>query len=270
MAPYDVRLFVCDVDGTLLNVQKHVSRATEAAIKKLERAGIQFALVSSRPAKGLKWLIDSLSIDDPCAALNGGTIIDSDLSVLSARYIQAESVPKIIDTIENYGMDPWIYTVADWYVRRIDAPHVRQESATVRFVPRLFSTPSDVREPVAKVAGVSDDYASVAAGALRLGSLLGDQLSITTSLANRLDVTDRAANKGQAVIAIANDPCIPLRNVATAGDGENDIPMFRASGLSIAMGQAPPEVHRAASHTTTSNGQDGLAWAIEEIILKRR
>jgi hypothetical protein len=88
-------------------------------------------------------------------------------------------------------------------------------------------------------------------------------------LANRLDATYHAANKGGAVIAIANELGIPLRNVATAGDGDNDIAMFRESGLSIAMGQAPPEVHRAASHTTTSNGDDGLAWAIEEMILKR-
>lgn len=269
MAPNDVRLFISDVDGTLLNTQKQVSPATEAAIKKLESAGIRFSLVSSRPAKGLKWLIDLLSIEDPCAALNGGTIIDSHLSVLSKQYIQAEIVQKIVQTIESYGMDPWIYTEADWYVRRVDAPHVRHEGDAVRFVPRLFTTLSDVHDPVVKIAGVSDDYASVAAAAVRLGSLFKNRLSISTSLANRLDVTHCGADKGQAVIAIANDLCIPLRNVATAGDGENDIPMFRECGLSVAMGQAPPEVHRAASHTTTSNGQDGLAWAIEEIILRQ-
>jgi len=269
MASYDVRLFISDVDGTLLNTQKQVSPATEAAIKKLELGGIRFSLVSSRPAKGLKWLIDLLSIEGPCAALNGGTIIDSRLSVLSKRHIEAEIVQTIIETIENYGMDPWIYTEADWYVRRVDAPHVRHESEAVRFVPQLFTMVNNIRDPVIKISGLSDDYASVAAGAVRLGSLLKDQLSISTSLANRLDVTHHAANKGQAIIAIANELSIPLRNVATAGDGENDIPMFRECGLSIAMGQAPPEVHRAASYTTTSNGQDGLAWAIEEIILKQ-
>jgi hypothetical protein len=269
MYPYDIRLFISDVDGTLLNTQKQVSPATQAAIDKLQLAGIQFSLASSRPPKGLKWLIDLLGIEAPCAALNGAVIIDSHLSVLSRQYIHAGMVQEIVETIESYGMDPWIYTEADWYVLRDNAPHVRHESDTVRFVPRLFATLSEVRDPIIKIAGVSDDYASVSSGAARLNSRFGDQLSISCSLANRLDATYHAANKGGAVIAIANELGIPLRNVATAGDGDNDIAMFRESGLSIAMGQAPPEVHRAASHTTTSNGDDGLAWAIEEMILKR-
>jgi hydroxymethylpyrimidine pyrophosphatase-like HAD family hydrolase len=46
--------------------------------------------------------------------------------------------------------------------------------------------------------------------------------------------------------------------------------MFRVSKVSIAMGQAAPEVHRAASDTTTSNAQDGLAWAIQDLILRHQ
>ena len=73
-----------------------------------------------------------------------------------------------------------------------------------------------------------------------------------------------------AAISIAGMLGIPLEQVVAAGDGENDIPMFRASGFSIAMGQASAEVHRAASYVTSSNIQDGLAWAIDNVILKHR
>jgi len=55
--------------------------------------------------------------------------------------------------------------------------------------------------------------------------------------------------------------------VATIGDMENDLAMFRTSGLSIAMGNATDEVKKLATHITTSNEEEGFAGAIE-IILK--
>jgi len=48
---------------------------------------------------------------------------------------------------------------------------------------------------------------------------------------------------------------------------ENDLAMFRTSGLSIAMGNATDEVKKLATHITTSNEEEGFAGAIE-IILK--
>jgi hydroxymethylpyrimidine pyrophosphatase-like HAD family hydrolase len=98
----------------------------------------------------------------------------------------------------------------------------------------------------------------------------GNQLSISRPLANHVDISHRDANKRCAVAFIAGLLGIQPEQVATAGDGENDIPMFRTGGLSIAMGQASAVVHRAATHTTTSDADDGLAWAIEKLILKRR
>ena len=60
---------------------------------------------------------------------------------------------------------------------------------------------------------------------------------------------------------------VPLSEVAAIGDGGNDIAMFERSGLSIAMGNASPEVQQAADFVTTSNSEDGFARAIERSIL---
>ena len=48
---------------------------------------------------------------------------------------------------------------------------------------------------------------------------------------------------------------------------ENDVAMFRKSGLSIAMGNASPEVKRLADAVTLSNDEDGFATAVERLIL---
>ncbi len=62
---------------------------------------------------------------------------------------------------------------------------------------------------------------------------------------------------------------IPAAAIATLGDMENDVAMFRNSGLSIAMGNATPEVKRMATAVTLSNEEDGFAAAIERLILPR-
>jgi hydroxymethylpyrimidine pyrophosphatase-like HAD family hydrolase len=51
------------------------------------------------------------------------------------------------------------------------------------------------------------------------------------------------------------------------GDQRNDLPMFARAGLAIAMGQAPEEVRAAAAHVTRANDEDGVAAAIDEVLL---
>jgi hydroxymethylpyrimidine pyrophosphatase-like HAD family hydrolase len=51
------------------------------------------------------------------------------------------------------------------------------------------------------------------------------------------------------------------------GDQRNDLPMFARAGMSIAMGQAPDEVRAAATQVTGSSADDGVAQAIDRILL---
>ena len=54
--------------------------------------------------------------------------------------------------------------------------------------------------------------------------------------------------------------------VATVGDMENDLAMFRTSGLSIAMGNATDDVKTVATLVTASNEDEGFAGAVEMIL----
>jgi hypothetical protein len=56
---------------------------------------------------------------------------------------------------------------------------------------------------------------------------------------------------------------VSLAEVAVLGHGGNDVAMFARGGLSIAMGNASPEVQQAADFVTDSNGEEGFANAIE-------
>jgi hypothetical protein len=49
----------------------------------------------------------------------------------------------------------------------------------------------------------------------------------------------------------------------------NDVLMFRQGGLSIAMGNASPEVQAQADLVTDSYGDEGFAKAMEQFVLRR-
>jgi hypothetical protein len=50
---------------------------------------------------------------------------------------------------------------------------------------------------------------------------------------------------------------------------QNDVPMFRRSGLSIARGNASVDVKAEAALITAANDMDGFAQAMERFILRR-
>jgi hydroxymethylpyrimidine pyrophosphatase-like HAD family hydrolase len=60
---------------------------------------------------------------------------------------------------------------------------------------------------------------------------------------------------------------IPAEDIATIGDQPNDVLMFKRSGFSIAMGNAPDEVKAQAAATTDSYNDEGFAKAMERFIL---
>ena len=99
---------------------------------------------------------------------------------------------------------------------------------------------------------------------------LGTQATAVRSQSYYLDITPPGCDKGTFVQAMARRLGISTDAVATIGDMQNDLAMFRKSGLSIAMGNATDDVKKAATHVTTSNEDEGFAGAIEMILKATR
>jgi hydroxymethylpyrimidine pyrophosphatase-like HAD family hydrolase len=115
--------------------------------------------------------------------------------------------------------------------------------------------------------GVSRDFGLLARCESDVRTALADSAFVARSQPYYLDVTHPLANKGTALTDVAKLLGVPLAEIAVIGDGGNDIAMFERSGLSIAMGNASPEVQHAADLVTDSNEEEGFANAIERFIL---
>ncbi len=263
----NIRLVIADVDGTLVTQEKVLTPRAIDAVKHLRDAGIAFSITSGRPPLGMKMLIDPIGLTHPIAAFNGGVFVRPDLSVMTQSFVPADTAAKVINDIERHGLDCWVYTDREWLVRATDAPHVAREQWTVKFPPTVVPDFDPHLERVAKIVGVGDDYAAVSRCETDVQRDCGNHVSAARSQPYYLDVTHPDANKGHVVAVLSQALSIPPEQIATIGDMPNDVLMFKKSGLSIAMGNASPEVQAQARFVTTSNEEEGFANAIERFIL---
>jgi Cof subfamily protein (haloacid dehalogenase superfamily) len=266
-----IRMLIADVDGTLVTQEKVLTKRAVAAVLGLHKAGIQFSVTSGRPPRGMAMLIDPLSLTQPLAAFNGGVLIKPDLTtVVDQKFLPVGVPKKVIEAIENHGLDVWLYTDTGWFVHDPNAAHVAREEWTVKFPPTVVKTFSGLLGRVAKIVGVSDDYDRVAQCEKDVQQAGGAHISAARSQPYYLDVTHPQANKGGVVLAMSRLLNIPAEGIATIGDMPNDVLMFEKSGVSIAMGNASPEVQASATYVTSSNEEEGFANAIEKFVLNTR
>ena len=262
-----ISLVLSDVDGTLVTHDKVLTDRARRAVDRLRDAGVRFAITSGRPPRGMGMFIEPLALDTPLAGFNGGVYATERLDIVAEKLLPADVAATAYDIICSQGLVPWVYRGGEWLVADFDGPHVARESRTVGFLPTVATDVGTSFGQVVKIVGVSDDHDAVRRCTDAVLAALGDRASASCSQPYYLDITNSDANKGAVAEYLARTLAIPAEEIATIGDGHNDILMFRKSGLSIAMGNAADAVKAAASVTTDSFADEGFAKAIERFIL---
>jgi Cof subfamily protein (haloacid dehalogenase superfamily) len=264
-----ISLVLADVDGTLVTAEKILTIRAARAVRALEAAGIAFAITSGRPPRGMAMLIGPLALRTPVAGFNGGVFVEPDMTIIAEHVLAADVAGRAIEVILHHGMDVWVYSGKDWLVRDANVPHVTREQWTVKFAPTIVASFKDALDKAVKIVGVSDDHDLVARCEKDAQGALGAKASAARSQPYYLDVTHPDANKGTVVTTLSKLLSVPANEIATIGDMPNDVLMFRNSELSIAMGNASPDVQQQADLVTDSYDDDGFAKAIERFVLPR-
>ena len=268
--PAAVRLVVADVDGTLLTPDKILTPRARAVVRAILEAGIAFTITSGRPPLGMKTIIGELKLRDPVTAFNGGLFVRPDLSIIHEHLVPGQAARSIIDILIKAELDVWVYDDTNWYVRSRHGLHVDREEWTVQFPPTVVATFEGLLDRLVKIVGVSDDSDTMARCVTQVQHQFGQHVSAALSQPYYLDVTHPKANKGEVVSALSALLTIPTAQIATIGDMPNDVLMFQRSGVSIAMGNASPEVQHAATFVTTANTEEGFALGMERFVLREQ
>jgi Cof subfamily protein (haloacid dehalogenase superfamily) len=261
-----IALVVSDVDGTLLTKDKILTDGTRRAVRRLEESGVGFTITSSRPTIGMRFLIEPLQITLPVGAFNGSSIVDAQLNAIEQHLIPASAVQRGIDVLDEFGVDVWLFTNAQWLARSGDGAYVPLEKRTIKTDPAIVPDFKPYLSSACKLVGACADAALLQRCEAAMQKALGAQATAIRSQSYYLDVTPPGCDKGTFVQAMAKRLGISTGAIATIGDMHNDLAMFRTSGISIAMGNATDDVKRLATHVTTSNHDEGFAGAIEMIL----
>jgi Cof subfamily protein (haloacid dehalogenase superfamily) len=262
-----ISLVLADVDGTLVNEQKVLTKRAQVAVQHLREARIRFAITSGRPPRGMAMLLNDLRLDTPIAGFNGGLFVTPQLAIIEQKTLPDDIAARAIELIRACGLDVWVYRGNDWLITNADAPHVAREAWTVQFKPTIVADVGEKLAQIAKIVGVSDDNEKVQRCEADAQAAFGQRATANRSQPYYLDITHLDANKGAVVEFLSRQLEVPAEQIATIGDQPNDVLMFKRSGFSIAMGNASDQVKAHASATTASYNDEGFAKAMEHFIL---
>jgi Cof subfamily protein (haloacid dehalogenase superfamily) len=265
--PFKCSAVISDVDGTLVTDEKDLTSRAVAAAAELRANGIIFSITSARPPRGLRNLLGSLAITTPVIGFNGGVIASPDLAIITEHLLSPGVARHAVEMLDASGAQVWVFSGQDWLIRDAEGSYVGLEERTVAFGPTVVENFGSALDAAAKIVGISADFGLLERCERDVKNALGDKAFVARSQPYYLDITHPLANKGTALSDLADLMGIPLAEIAVLGDGGNDVAMFERSGLSIAMGNASPEVQLAADFVTDSNREEGFASAIERIIL---
>ncbi|MGH7088991.1 MAG: HAD hydrolase family protein, partial [Stellaceae bacterium] len=176
-----IALVIADVDGTLVTEDKILTPRAQAAVAALDRAGIAFAITSGRPPRGMAMLVEPLRLKTPIAGVNGGIFVTPEMKVIEEHLLAPEAARRAVELILRHGLDVWVYSGRDWFIRDAAAPHVAREQWTVKFAPTVMAEFGPALDRAVKIVGISDDRDLVARCEKDLQQALGAEASAARS-----------------------------------------------------------------------------------------
>lgn len=267
------KLIVLDVDGTMLNSNREISKRTVATLRKVQQMGIKIALASGRPTYGILPLAQAIDLgvyDGYIISYNGAQVMEAKTGqILFERRIDPQMVPYLEKKATKMGLTMAYYDGNEVVSTDITNPHVVDEAAmngmTLRQDDQLSINMDDWP---AEMMLVSDDEEALTSLGQHMQRHLNGVMDTIHSNPYYLEIVGYQVGKSYAMSALVQKMGIQMSEVLAIGDGEADINMIQMAGTGVAMGNATEGVRRCADFTTLSNDQDGAALAIEKAIVQ--
>lgn len=259
-----------DIDGTLLTDDKRVLPSTLAAISRLEAAGATVMLASGRPVHGLAALARAHGIGMQrllLAGCNGAHLVQAaSQRTLWVGPLDDATAQRIFDLIRPIdGATAFVFQDDRLVVEDPDGFNIVHECAVnelrLQVVPDLGRAGLVVHKTM--VSAHPDRMVELLP---QLRASLGALADLALSAPFYLEVNARGVDKGAALRHACELAGVGLESSMAFGDHENDLPMLRAAGRGIAMGNAIPQVLAAADEVTLSNEQGGIAAVLDRLV----
>lgn len=273
-----ISLIAMDMDGTLLlDGGKGIPQENGDALKAAHAAGIHLALCSGRIPDDMGFYALDMGIPMHILALNGTCTLDRPLgSIIRSDYIDAETAAIIFRILREYPLEYGLFGDHELIVSPkgmtekelliIFGSNILREGARTMIRYHGEGAEALLARGLNKFMIFANNAQPLQDFQARLAQE-GLPVDVSSSWVNNLEINARGTNKGVALTALASRLGIPMSQVMAIGDNDNDIPMLKAAGVGVAMGNATPTALAAADYATLPNHQCGVAAAIRSIAL---
>ena len=266
------KLLVLDVDGTLLNDEREISKRTLAALLKVQQMGVRIVLASGRPTYGLMPLAKTLELGNYggfVLSYNGCQIIKAQNGeILFERRINPEMLPYLEKKARKNGFAIFTYHDDTLITDSPDNEYIKNEALlnNLKIIREdEFSTAIDFAP--CKCMLVSDKEKALIGLEQHWEKRLAGTLDAFRSEPYFLEVVPCGVNKANTLGALLEHLGVTREEVIAVGDGVCDVTMLQLAGMGVAMGHSQDSVKVCADYVIASNEEDGVALAVEKLIL---
>lgn len=271
-----IKLIAMDMDGTLLSPDhKTVAETDKLALRKAHESGIKLAISTGRTLSTVGNICSQIPEIDYIIFSNGAGIFDRHAD----RIIYRNNMPP--ETAEKYM--PFIKERSGFIEAYIDGVAYALENENQKIDYDLI--PPVFKAMLGKGVIITDDFKKVYGefGIEKVIFYIADPeicieadrylrgeegLFVTSSVGRSIEFTKAGTDKGDALRALCAEIGSTADEAMALGDAGNDIPMIKAAGYGIAMGNADKKTKQAAKYITKTNAENGVAAAIYEYAIE--
>jgi len=265
------KLLAVDMDGTLLNSNRMISKVNKKAIKDAVEKGVKVVITSGRGLTGLKNFLSEVQLtgkNQYLIANNGGTIYrTNDFECITYKGLRGSDFKKAYSLSKKLDLYMIAYT-HEGPIAAEENEFTRFETEYVGIPVKIIDINSDIddEDEITKIL-FSQAEEVLDNKMLQIPKEFYNEYNLVKTMPFVLEVMDKDCNKGYGVKILSEKLGIKKEEIICIGDQANDMEMISYAGLGIAMGNAIDEVKNIAQYITSDNDNDGVAKAIEKFIL---
>lgn len=264
------QLICVDIDGTLLDDHKKLLPKVRQSLREAAQKGVQIALVSGRMPAGVDSIEKELGIE--CIKVcNAGTYIVLGERCISTEYLLPSTMKSIyLEIAKREHLPLWIFQDRKWFVTDVDK-YIQREIEIIRYQPEIVDAACLADKWEEEACGpskllIAASPEKITDIAQEIKEHVWQDIDIACSADVFLEIFPKGITKGTAIMTICKKLDIPLESVIAFGDHELDLPMIKAAGVGVAMGNAIEELKEAADFVTKTNNEAGVAHALEHYL----
>ncbi len=263
------RLVAVDLDGTLLNDNHVMTDRNRRALGKLSKRGVMVVLISGRMHQSILPVSNQIGLENPIISYNGGMVKHARTEkVLHHSPIPALIATELVEYCDRRGLH--------FNFCLNDRLYIRIRNQWSQLYEERTGVMATVLDDLHQLDGETPTKMQVIDSPERINRLLiefkehfGKRLYVTRTQIEYIEFMNPHVSKGQALETLAAQLDIPMNLVVAFGDGYNDESMMKVAGFRIAMGNSVDEIKACADYITETNQNDGVATAVEQLLLRK-